>query len=310
MKRPNFFISGAPRCGTTALYTYLSEHPRIFMSAVKELNYFASDFPHVQKIHFKSDADYLRVFADARPEHLAIGEASPFYLFSQVAFKNMFAYNPDAKVILSLRNPVEFIHSYHQLNLSLLRENEPDLAKAWALQEARLHGEFLPPSARQVDLLMYGELGKFSKYARQLFAIFPREQVKIFLFDDLRRDTRAVYEETLAFLNVPSDERGEFAPINANFENRSRLLARLFHPPQPVYRFFMRLISLFGINFMKNVSLVYNRLERLNTTTASRTQLDPALRADMQAHFKEDIEILADFLQRDLSHWLSEDMRA
>ncbi len=305
MKRPNFFISGAPRCGTTALYAYLSEHPQVFMSEVKELNYFAADFPHLHKITFRNEADYLRLFDRAAEQHLAVGEASPFYLYSDVAFERMRAFDPQARVLLTLRNPVDFIHSYHQLNLSLLRENEPDLAKAWDLQEARRRGEHLPPSAREPRLLLYGEMGRFSVYVRRLFAIFPREQVKIFLFDDLRRDTRQVYEDTLAFLDVPSDGRAVFPQINAGFENRSALLARLFHPPQPVYRLFMRVISIFGPNFMKNVFRLYDRLERINTSKAKRGSLDPALRERLSAHFRPDIEILAELIDRDLSHWLT-----
>lgn len=305
MKRPNFFISGAPRCGTTALYTYLAEHPRIFMSGVKELNYFATDFPNVQKITFKSVEDYHGVFAKAGGQHLGVGEASPFYLFSKVAFRNMIEYDPAARVILTLRHPVEFIESYHRLNLSLLREDEPDLAKAWDLQEPRRQGQHIPPSARQPELLMYGDLGRFGNYIERLYAIFPREQVKIFLFDDLRTDTRAVYEQTLAFIGVPSDGRQEFPQINANFENRSKVLARLFHPPQPVYQAFVKFIGLFGPGFMEKVSIFYNRLERLNTTRATRTTLDPALRARMLEHFSPDIKKLSGLIGRDLSGWLA-----
>jgi len=305
LKQPNFFISGAPRCGTTALYTYLSEHTQIFMSEVKELNYFATDFPNVQKIAFHSVADYQKVFAKAGPQHLAVGEASPFYLFSRVAFQNMHDYDPGAKIILTLRHPVDFIESYHRLNLSLLREDQADLAKAWDLQALRRKGELIPKSARQVELLMYGELGQFSRYVEKLFAIFPREQIKIYLFDDLKADPRAVYEQTLAFINVPSDGRSDFPQINANFENRSAFLARFFHPPQPVYRAFVKFISLFGTGFMEKVSIVYNRLERLNTTRTTRTTLDPALRARMLEHFSPDIEKLSRLIERDLSAWLA-----
>lgn len=306
MKKPNFFISGAPRCGTTALYTYLSEHPQIFMSEVKELNYFASDFPNVQKITFKSVDDYHKVFAKADERHLAVGEASPFYLFSQVAFQNMAAYDPGAKVILTLRNPIDFVESYHQLNLSLLREDEPDLAKAWDLQTLRKQGQHIPPGARQADLLLYGEVGQFGRYVERLLGIFPKEQVKVFLFDDLRADPRAVYEQLLAFIGVPSDGRVEFPPVNANFENRSALLARLFHPPQPVYQFFMKVISLFGVGFMKQVSVVYNRIERLNTTRTSRKQMDPELRQRLLEHFRADIIKLSALIGRDLSMWLAD----
>ena len=304
MKRPGFFISGAPRCGTTALYTYLSQHPRIFMSEVKELNYFASDFPNVQKISFKSVADYHKLFEHAGPEHIAVGEASPFYLFSKTAFKNMYQYDDQAKVILTLRQPVDFIQSYHRLNLSLLREDEANLEKAWNLQETRKKGKAIPKSARQVELLMYGELGQFSKYVENLLSIFPRRQVKIFLFDDLRKDTKKVYEETLEFIGVPQDGRVEFPQINANFENKSQLLARLFHPPQPVYKSFVKIISLFGTSFMEKVSVFYNRLERYNTTQAKRIPIDPALKTRMQEHFAPDIIKLSSLIERDLSDWL------
>jgi hypothetical protein len=305
LKQPNFFISGAPRCGTTALYTYLSDHPRIFMSEVKELNYFATDFPNVQKIAFKSADDYLKVFAKAGAGHLAVGEASPFYLFSQVAFQNMFNFDHSAKVILSLRHPVEFIESYHRLNLSLLREDEPDLEKAWDLQTLRKQGQRIPKSARQSELLLYGELGMFGRYVEKLFTIFPRQQVKIFLFDELKADPQAVYEQTLAFIGVPSDGRQQFPQINANFENKSALMARFFHPPQPVYQAFVKFIALFGTGFMEKVSILYNRLERLNTTRATRTTLDPALRARMLQHLSPDIKKLSELIERDLSGWLA-----
>jgi hypothetical protein len=189
--------------------------------------------------------------------------------------------------------------------LSLLREDQRDLARAWDLQAERKQGRNIPSGARGADLLMYGEMGQFSKYVERLLTIFPREQVKIFLYDDLRTDTRAVYEALLTFIGVPSDGRSKFPPVNANFENRSALLARLFHPPQPVYRFFIKVISLFGVGFMKQVSVVYNRLERLNTTRAPRKQMDPALRAHLQAHFRPDILKLSTLIDRDLSTWLT-----
>lgn len=275
------------------------------MSEVKELNYFATDFPNVQKIAFKSADDYLKVFAKAGAGHLAVGEASPFYLFSQVAFQNMFNFDHSAKVILSLRHPVEFIESYHRLNLSLLREDEPDLEKAWDLQTLRKQGQRIPKSARQSELLLYGELGMFGRYVEKLFTIFPRQQVKIFLFDELKADPQAVYEQTLAFIGVPSDGRQQFPQINANFENKSALMARFFHPPQPVYQAFVKFIALFGTGFMEKVSILYNRLERLNTTRATRTTLDPALRARMLQHLSPDIKKLSELIERDLSGWLA-----
>lgn len=303
MKQPTFFIAGAPRCGTTALYQYLNQHPQIFMSEVKELNYFAHDFPHVQKISFKSKEDYLNVFSQANSNHLAIGEASPFYLYSKVAFSNMRSFNPNARIILSLRNPIDFVQSFHQLNLSLLREDQKDLRKAWALQKQRLSGNKIPKSCRQPELIQYGELGLFGKYVEKLLEIFPRHQVLIIIFEDFRKGPQTIYEEILRFINVRSDGRQEFPPVNASFENRSKLMATLFHPPQFVYQPFMKFISLFGVNFMKGVSVVYNRIEKLNVTQAKKEPLDPQFRQELQDFFKQDIEKLADIVDRDLSEW-------
>ena len=305
MREPNFIVAGAPRCGTTALYAYLSEHPQIFMSKVKELNYFAEDFPNMQKINFRRHEDYLQLFDDATAEHFGIGEASPFYLFSDVAFEKMYAALPNAKIIVSLRNPVDFIHSYHRLNLTLLREDETDLQKAWALQEKRMRGEALPTHLREPELLMYGELGKFSPYIERLFAIYPREQVKVVLLDDLRADTKSLYEEVLAFLEIPSDGRDEFAQVNSNFENKSKILAKIFHPSPKIYDFFMKTISLFGTGFMEKVSIFYNKIERLNITPTQRSEMDAEFRAYLIEYFRDDIEKLSALLDRDLSAWLT-----
>ena len=304
-KHPTFFISGAPRCGTTALYQYLSDHPHIFMSEVKETNYFASDFPHVQKVIYKSVDDYHKLFEKSKPEHLVAGEASPFYLFSKVAFENMRAYNPKAKVILSLRNPIDFIQSYHQLNLSLLREDEKDLSKAWGLYEDRKKGQRIPPSARQPELILYQEVGQFGKYVEHLFDIFPREQVKIYLFDELSSNPRAVYEDTLAFIGITSDNRTNFPKVNAGFGVKSQLIARFLHPPQSIYKPLMGFVSLFGAKFMKNMFSQYDKLERLNTTQTKRGSLSADLQAKMLDHFRPDIERLSTLIARDLSHWLT-----
>lgn len=303
MREPNFIVAGAPRCGTTALHVYFSEHPQIFMPKVKELNYFADDFPNMQKIDFRTYDDYLSQFAEATEIHLGIGEASPFYLFSEVAFEKMHARLPNAKIIVSLRNPVDFVHSYHQLNVALLREDEKDLRKAWFLQDERKQGKSLPANLREATLLMYSELGKFSQYLERLFAIYPRGQVKIILLDDWKTNPKAVYEDLLAFLDIPSDGREDFRPVNASFENRSQFLAKIFHPSPRVYRAFMKGISLFGVGFMEWVSVIYNKIERLNTRSTKRTEMEPDFRAYLTAYFREDVQNLERLLGRDLSMW-------
>jgi len=272
------------------------------MSEVKELNYFAFDFPNVQKITFKSELDYLKVFEKAN--HLAIGEASPFYLYSQVAFTNIRKFNPKAKIILTLRSPINFVQSFHQLNLSLLREDEENLEKAWELQDQRRQGKQIPASCRQPEMILYGELGLFGKYVERLLAIFPRDQVLIIIFEDFARHPQEIYEKILAFIGVPSDGRTEFPPVNSNFSNKSKLLAKIFHPPQSIYKAFIKVISLFGVNFMKFVSIVYNKIETLNTKRTNREPLSPEFKAKLKIYFQKDVQTLSALMNRDLSFWL------
>ena len=86
-KKPNFFIVGAPKCGTTALASYLNEHSKIFVSNPKEPHYFATDFPRYRL--YDSLKQYLDIFNDAKSENVAIGEASVFYMYSRGYKKNI-----------------------------------------------------------------------------------------------------------------------------------------------------------------------------------------------------------------------------
>src|SRR4029078_338240 len=97
--RPNLFIVGAPRSGTTALHAYLSTHPDVFMSDPKEPMYWADDLPGAMRSSHAPVAtldEYLALFAKAEPRHRVIGEASPIYLRSRSAIPRIEAFAPDA----------------------------------------------------------------------------------------------------------------------------------------------------------------------------------------------------------------------
>lgn len=304
MKTPNFFVVGAPRCGTTALHMYLREHPAIYMPLLKELHYFASDFPDVQKIIFRSDEEYLRMFELAQDRHLAVGEISPLYLYSSVALERIRAFNPQARIVLALRNPIDFVQSMHQLNLGLMREDEHSLARAWDLQEERRHGRMVPPRCRETQLVLYGDLGMFGRRLEQVYRVFPKDKVYVILFDDFAADPAGAYASLQAFLQVPHHVRAHFPQVNAGFEQRSLLVGRMLHPTRPIYRLFIRATSAFGVDFMKNVSLMYGRLELLNLRQSPRPPIPPELHARLRDYFREDIRTLGRLLDRDLSHWL------
>ena len=129
--KPNFFIVGAPKCGTTALYRYLRLHPNIYMPAKKEPHFFAQDLGSYPAI--KTMDQYSALFAGAEPRHTGIGEASVYYLRSTVAIPNIRAFNPEARLIAMFRNPVEMVHSFHSQLLYWSEESVTDFEAAWRL---------------------------------------------------------------------------------------------------------------------------------------------------------------------------------
>jgi len=135
--KPDVFIVGAPRCGTTWLYRHLAVHPRVFMSRQKEPHHFNTDsrFRWVETLEA-----YESLFSDAPAAAQAIGEASVLYLHSEVAAANILCYQPRARFIAMVRNPLEMAPSWHRQALFDQQENEPDFARAWALQAERTAG--------------------------------------------------------------------------------------------------------------------------------------------------------------------------
>ncbi len=208
VEKPNFFIVGAPKCGTTALYEYLRPHPNIFMPRVKEPHFFAKDlgtYPFIKTLD-----DYTRLFADRGEQHLSVGEASVYYLRSSTAIANIHAFNPDAKIIAMFRNPVEMVHSLHSQLLYVAEESEPDFETAWRMQAQRREGIGLPPASRGGFLVQYAEVGAFGTQAERLLSTFPPAQVKIILYDDFAASPKAVYDDVIRFLGIPHDGRTPF----------------------------------------------------------------------------------------------------
>lgn len=299
MRRPNLFIVGAPKCGTTALYAYLQTHPNIFMCPVKEPNFFADDLPGCHKV--ASLDEYLQLFARATETHHVLGEASVFHLYSQVAIENIHRFNREAKYIAMLRNPIELVHSFHAQSVFNLEEPETDFERAWRLEPLRKQGKHVPRECPDPPRLYYSELGKLGEQVQRLLSIVPREQVLLILFEDFRSSTRDVYETVLRFLDVPSDGRTEFPPVNESKTNRSQRVARwLREPPWPIGPLVERTKRALGIR----TSGVGIWLRRLNARRQKRPPLSAAMRRELADAFRDDVALLSDLTGRDLTHWL------
>ena len=297
--RPNFFIVGAPKCGTTALYEYLRPHPNVFMAKVKEPHFFAKDlgtYPLIKTL----DA-YMALFGDSTDRHLRVGEASVYYLRSSTAIANIYEFNPDAKLVAMFRNPVDMVHSFYSQLVYVAQEDVDDFETAWRLQERRAQGLDLPLRSRGAFLLQYADMGRFGTQAERLLSIFPPAQVKVILYDDFAASPRKVYDEVIGFLDLPRDNPTEFPRINENKRARVAWLRNLMvKPPAALRETYRSLKQTMGAKRLDAIK--QGVLDRI-TVRERRPPLSPRFRAELVETFREEVALLSRLLKRDLSHW-------
>jgi hypothetical protein len=291
VKRPDFFIIGAPRCGTTSLSGYLSDHPLIYFSPVKEPHFFSTDYPDHPR---PTPQEYEDLFEGANGKHLAVGEGSTCYLSSRVAVPKILEYSPDAKFIVLLRHPVDLAYSFHGHMLYHNGEDVEDFEEAWRLQPERARGERVPYECPDHRLLQYLELYRLGAQLERLYQNVERERVLVHFLEDFTRNPAREYERTLAFLGVPSDGRKQFLVQNHSKKRRSRALATLL---ASLYR--MKVAA--GLKWSIGIGKV---LDEMNTMRHPRKPLRPEFRRELVDQFADDIKRLSALTRRDLSAWL------
>ncbi len=296
MRRPDLFIVGAPKCGTTALYTYLRRHPEVYMAPIKEPHFFGSDLPFADRRPV-SEAEYLGYFRDARPHHRRVGEASVWYLYSTRAAAEIRAYSPDARIVIMLRNPVDMMYSLHSQRRFTGIEDIADFAAALRAEPDRRRGVGLPRRG-MLHGGLYRAIASYPDQVARYLDAFGRDRVHVVLFDDLRADTAAAYAAVVAFLGLTAVADTELGVENPNRRPRFALAARtLADPPRVVVRVAHALLSR-----PTRVALV-RRLRDLNSRVAARPPLAPALRRHLQEELRPEIDALGRLLGRDLSGW-------
>lgn len=194
---PNFFLVGAAKAGTTSIYAYLSRHPDVFFPAIKEPHFFtqvhaAPEQQFLTEAVTKRSA-YLRLYSRAT-NHLVIGDASPSYLWHPEVPQRIRAEVQQAKVAIVLRDPVERAYSHYLMDYREGAQSKP-------FYEALLDDMHRLEKGWGVSYLYY-ELGLYAEQVQRYFEIFKQEQVKVLMFDDFRRDAKAVLREIAAFLGL------------------------------------------------------------------------------------------------------------
>lgn len=305
MRIPNLFIVGHPRSGTSSLHYYLKQHPDIFMTAIKEPNFFARDFRndsdnfHKKKLYFpyRSESQYLSLYKKWTDERIA-GEATATNLCSKVSAREISRFNPASKIIMMFREPVEFLHSFHSAARFALGEHLEDFKTAIAAEKDRRKGRDFGKRVITPSWLFYSEFVKYSEQIERFRSYFDQEQIKIIIFDDFKTNTPLIYREVLQFLSVDPNFSPDFDIVNPNKQLRWPLLKK-YTLDSPYFRKTLRMLfssdTYAGLkDFYKNKLVKYE----------PRQPLEEAFKLKLMQQFKPEVEKLSDFLKKDLvSKW-------
>ena len=294
-KTPDFFILGAPKCGTTSMAAWLSQHPNIYLSMWKEPMYFDRDLKTRLRLGRRQ---YLNLFKDATEKHLAVGEATVWYLYSRVAVPAIERELPGARFIVMLRNPVDMAYALHEQMTMGNVEHELDFAKAWRMSPKRREGLATRPWVVEPRRLDYQAICSLGDQIGRLFGSVDRSRVLPLVLDDVREDPRREYVRVLRFLNVPDDGRSDFPIQNPAKRVRSPLVQALLKVAKKG-EFVLQL----NLGLSSAHPALWRRLYALNRSPRPRPPLAPEMRAELQEFFAQDIARLGDLLRRDLSPW-------
>jgi hypothetical protein len=303
---PDFFLVGAPRCGTTALSAYLTRNPQVCFARPKEPHYFAKTgyIPGADELK----RDYLdRYFGHCAAQHRALGEGSVSYLYAPGVIERILHFNPRAKFIVQLRNPLKMLPSYHLRMRFLLQEDETDFGAAWELEAARKRGENIPKHCLEPRLLHYSDVAKYGAQIEQLFKVAGREQTHVIVFDDFVNDTLGVYRRVLKFLDIDYDGQTDFERRFGSHMYRYLWLQQLLFVPATsdgkIVESLQRRARKYNKDGSKKQGFI-KRIMKLNKITRPPDPLAPRMEEVVAEALRPDIQHLSRLLDRDLSHWI------
>jgi Sulfotransferase domain len=293
-EKPDFVIAGAAKCGTTALFEYLRSHPRIFIPRIKEPKFFCSDLKTTGGVY---TLDEYRSLFSLAPADCLTGEASTLYLYSKVALKRIVAHNPNTKVIVMLRDPVDAAHALHTAGWSHRLENIESFEDAWRAQTDRLAGNCMPPGWPDPVTLQYGPMYRYAEQIRRLFEHVPPEQRQVVVFEEFFADPAQHHRRLLEFLEVAPDAIRDYPVVNPAMGFRSQRLERWLRQPPPWLRSVYESLR----PAWRAMRIQPARLIRgLNSIPHDKPPLRPAFRAEVERYFAPDIAELEDLLGRRL----------
>jgi hypothetical protein len=293
-RKPDFFIVGAPKCGTTAMYAYLREHPEIFVPEKKEIHQFGTDLAFT---HDRDEADYQSLFEPWQDEKVG-GEASVWYLYSKVAAREIHKYNPEAKIIIMVRNPTDMVHAQHSQAVYVGRETIAEFEAALEAEPGRRSGTLKTHPLSPREIFYYSEIARYTQQIKRFEKVFGRDKLHIIVFDDLKSDIEGVYAQALRFLGVDDTFQADLSPQNKNRRYKNKFLHYLVNNPAPWFK--RAIAAVIPQSIWRGAK---SRLQKINTSRAPRDPMSPDTRKLLNERYADEVQSLGKYLSRDLSHW-------
>ncbi|MCM1984905.1 sulfotransferase family protein [Lyngbya confervoides] len=296
---PNFLIIGAAKAGTTSLYYYLKQHPDVYMSSLKEPHFFSFEGETLRFVRAGNCSDpinqtaitrfedYCQLFQGVSSEK-AIGEASPSYLHTPEAAQRIKSRLPDVKLIAILRHPVERAYSaFTGQYLNGIQQGIPHLtnfAEAIYSEEKFMRENWTP-------IFFYKKLGFYYEQLTHYYSLFSPKQIHVCLNEDLQRDATGTLQDIFRYLEIDDT----FAPDTSVRAGVSGI---------PKNQFIYRMVKQKPLQSVLKPLLPRGIGQKLEKHMLNKPQLNPEIRQDLLAVYREDTLKLQNLLQRDLSAWL------
>lgn len=297
-KPPHFLIVGAPKAGTTSLYRYLQQHPQIFMPENKEPRFFCGYATDVFEFGNKcfhaeivsTKADYLALFQGA-PAGAISGEASTDYLSCPQAANRIHAWNPSAKIIIMLRNPVDRAYSEYQHSITA-KFQKNNFWESLCLEEERIEQHYDP-------IFWHVRRGLYFEAVKEYIEVFGKDRVRIVFFEEFANSTASVVASLFEFIGVPACAVNVAERHNAGSEIAPHIRHGVFCSK------FVRPIIWFAGQYLGQKSMLnITKWLPCNKKGSVRDMLTNGQYDWLRGKFREDILKLQKLLGVNLGHWL------
>jgi len=301
---PDFLLIGAGKCGTTSLHHYLQQHPQVFMSEIKEPNFFALE--QVEDVSLEDDKEqffhypwavkdlesYKSLFHSASDDQMK-GEASTMYLYMPDAPNRIKHYVPDVKLVAIFRHPADRLYSRY---LHLAREDRlPTKDFSDALDKNSIWW-------KRNDLV---KEGFYYQHLSRYFELFPAENIKVYLYEDLNEKPKEILQDLYRFLEIDEGFQPDLSlRLNQSGFVKNKVFNKLFGQQSVIKRILEKRLSTV-YQKAKNSTLLQKKLSDLRAKNLHRPAIDPILAQRITLEiYQEDIIGLQSLIGKDLTHWL------